>query len=191
MYSLKLIALFKIGSSHDNELFIIADNDVLTLGLILLVTSLSWAIFAYIWSNIFKSDITAFIMLFSIMSVTSCLDIISSLVKHAVYNDFRSKNGTSYTRYDIFRDSLTFLFPNVAVKRAVFYVKIKNILDCKTTPNETSISNLLLLNFCFFLCGVLMLYLIEKQFFTWEMIKRKVKFGQKLTNNDEERVKFY
>lgn len=126
--ALKIVSS-KINDSA-NDTFLIAHNGLtlFNLYLFMLLTCFSWSILSAIWSNFFKSDIVGFVVLFIILSFASLIDMICVLLKF--FDATTGENGTLGTITNSIRGILTILFPNIAVKRALFNLKLQNLPVC-------------------------------------------------------------
>ena len=140
--SLKIVALSITDKANDT--FLIA-HDGMTLFnffLFMLLTSLSWSTLAYVWSNLFKSDTTGFLVLLLIFSYGTYLDTSTAFEKFLHPKDA--------VKVNIIRTVLAILFPNLAVKRALFNLKLQNLPICLALLNPVFNSKFLkLLILCF------------------------------------------
>ena len=149
--SLKIVALSITDKANDT--FLIA-HDGMTLFnffLFMLLTCLSWSTLAYVWSNFFKSDIIGFVVLLITLSFAAFADIIMVYVKFFDRTtSLDMEDGFLGSLINLLRTLLVILFPNLAVKRALFNLKIQNLPICLALLNPVFNSNFLKLHIlCF------------------------------------------
>lgn len=93
--------------------------------LLLVISSVSWATLSYIWSFFINSDIVGFFVLFIALSVAVLVDIVLVIIRQmiAMNNSSKGKKG-NFKVFDTIRDILMLFFPNLAVKRGIYNLKI-------------------------------------------------------------------
>lgn len=129
--------IYLIQNDPFNELNSIGSNQNLTIVFLLFVmSSLPSCCFAYICSFLFKSDLISFLVLFILLAVVCFLDMIFSFIQLLVYLDIRDQNKTIYDLMSFFRYLFLILFPNVTLKRGLYYLKIKDNSYCIKSLNR-------------------------------------------------------
>lgn len=113
----------------------ISTSKMFDLTVFLVISVYSWATCAYLWSYLFSSDVSGFVASFVIMASATFFDMIMVFIKKLHYN-YKCDQFTEEclkTKIEIFSDVsrvlLVFFFPNIAVKRAFFGLKVRG-LDC-------------------------------------------------------------
>ena len=132
VFILKIVSLTLSDSA--NETFIIANNlnTLIHLYVFTLMTSISCALVAYLWSFLFKSDIKAFLTLFLLLGFAIYFDMILVFLKffNAGMLALGNKENMLGFLTDATRTLFSILFPNVAIKRAIYNLKLQNIDAC-------------------------------------------------------------
>lgn len=133
--TLMLKIVSEMIDDSSNEAVIIGRNSA-TLGyffLFMLLSSFSWASLAYLWSFLFKSDIICFLTLFLLLAFSSFFDMTFVYVKFIA-----GATNAGFPVGDIIdplRVIFAILFPNVAVKRAIYNLKLQNLDLCVQAIN--------------------------------------------------------
>jgi hypothetical protein len=120
-------------TDNANDVFILSNgNSLIFLLIYMFFASFSWTTSAYVWSFLFKKDITAFLSLFLLLGLATFVDMILALVKYFTI----MSNSTTLSKWiDAFRVLLAILFPNVNLKRVIFNLKLRNTENCFTPLN--------------------------------------------------------
>jgi hypothetical protein len=129
--ALKIVALSSPTSTNDTNILAYKGSSLFYLFVFMILTCASWATLSYIWSNLFKSDIIAFVVLFILLAFATLLDMIFVLVGFFTGNLFSNftKNPVN-TAMQILRTLFAIFFPNIAVKRTIFNLKLQNTPVC-------------------------------------------------------------
>jgi hypothetical protein len=126
--SLLVVLLIVNSAKNDvtNELYGIAGNSNATCFyfLVLLISSLAWCPYAYLWSFLFKSDIVGFVFLVILLGFLAFLDMILTFVVILMVNGSGSPAGGSRL-VGMLRSLLALVFPNITVQRALFNIKVQ------------------------------------------------------------------
>ena len=134
--AIKVVSMVMKSETTSEAVMIGSDAESLGyLFLFLAISCLSWAALSSFWSFLFKSDIVGFVVLLIVLSVAAFLDMVSVILK------LFGSIGPNETKVlgqvaDILRIVFTILFPNVAAKRAIYNLKIRNNEVCIITLNE-------------------------------------------------------
>ncbi len=134
VFFLKMVDLGKNDTS--SETYAIAGDQ--TLGyfyLLLLFSSLSWCVYAYIWSFLFKTDIICFVVLLIILGFAAFLDSIWVFIQLLVLNGSQTPTPGSNFLFTI-RIIFTLLFPNIVIKRGLYNLKIRSNSYCIDAVNK-------------------------------------------------------
>lgn len=131
--ALKIVALARSSDSTNDTVIVASKGATLAYYLLfLLLVSLSWAVLAYVASFLFKSDVIGFVVVFLVLGFACLFDMICGYLKLLDAGLTGGKVGTLGHITDTIRYVFAFLFPNVAVKRALFNLKIQNMPVCIT-----------------------------------------------------------
>jgi len=134
VFFLKMVDLGKNDTS--SETYAIAGDQ--TLGyfyLLLLFSSLSWCVYAYIWSFLFKTDIICFVVLLIILGFAAFLDSIWVFIQLLVLDGSKTPTPGSNLLFTI-RIIFTLLFPNIVIKRGLYNLKIRSNAYCIDAVNK-------------------------------------------------------
>nr|UOU03315.1 ATP-binding cassette subfamily A3-like 2 [Brachionus rubens] len=143
--SLIVIALKIVDSIKNDktsEINAIAGNE--TLGyffLLLLISCLSWSLYAYVWSFFFKSEIIGFVVLVIVLGFASFLDIIWTFVELLIINGGKTRNIGADFMYAL-KIIFALVFPNVTVKRGLYNLKIRSNSYCVDAVNQVLAMNI-------------------------------------------------
>nr|QUF59432.1 ATP-binding cassette transporter Abca3-like4 [Brachionus angularis] len=183
---ISLVLAFKIVSINlndtANDTVLISQNGLTLfyLFLFMLLTCFSWSTIAYIWSNFFKSDIIGFVVLFILLSFATLVDMICVILKF--FASMSGDSGLMGKISNLTRNFLVIFFPNIALKRALFNLKLQNTPVCLAALNiffgsnlkadskgftfsEPGIGKFLLLNYLALIFGIFVIFLIEDKTF--------------------------
>ena len=142
--SLLVMALKIVSGIRDtetsNEAYIYGHTEGMLgyIYLFMLLSALSWCILAYLWSYLFKSDVVGFIVLLIVLALAAFIDMIMVLLKFLDISTNSSAVANPSTMSDvanIIRLIFSIIFPNVAVKRALYNLKIRNNNLCMVLIN--------------------------------------------------------
>ena len=129
---IKIIAVLSKEKSNEYKFLAMNSSNLSYLFLFLIITSFSWSTLAYIWSNMFKSDILAFVTLFILLNVVMFIDIIFAASYMSIsFSDSVSAFNRTRTFLKYSRIAVASFFPNVAAKRAVFSFKFQSDKNCQ------------------------------------------------------------
>lgn len=175
--ALKLVAIARSSDSTNDTVIVAYKGATLAyLLLFLLLVSLSWAVLAYVASFFFKSDVIGFVVVLLVLGFACMFDMVCGYLKLLDAGLMAGTGvGTLGRITDTIRYIFAFLFPNIAVKRALFNLKIQNIPVCMTLLQVTSnfknvsgfafpdpgIGKFLALNYANLLAGLILLFLLE------------------------------
>jgi hypothetical protein len=115
-----------------NEVYGIGTNSSLMgqLFFLIVLSSFSWCMWAYVWSFLFKSDIVGFIVLLIMLVFLAFMEGIMSFVQLLL-------NGGSGSRFvSILRGILALIFPNITIKRGIYDLKIQSNSFCVSVVNQ-------------------------------------------------------
>jgi hypothetical protein len=114
-----------------NEVYGIGTNSSLMgqLFFLMVLSSFSWCMWAYVWSFLFKSDIVGFIVLLIGLVLIAFMEGIMSFMQLLL-------NGGNGSRFvSGLRGLLALFFPNVTVKRGMYNLKIQSNSFCISVVN--------------------------------------------------------
>jgi hypothetical protein len=134
---LKLVGYFK--NDQTSELYAITvDPTIGYVALLLFISALSWPTLAHLWSFIFKSDVTGFVILALILGIAPFIDVVLSFVLLFINTnlDVPDVKATGSDALDAFRIIIFLLFPNVTVKKGIYNLKIRNNTYCIDSINQ-------------------------------------------------------
>lgn len=122
--ALKIVANNLTDKANDSFLITKDWWSIIYLLIFMILSSITWTSLASFWSNFFKSDIVGFVVLFLVLSFATLVDMICVLLQ---FFDFSSGDpGTLGTVSSTIRTILVIVCPNIAVKRAVFNIKLQS-----------------------------------------------------------------
>ena len=113
--------------------------------LVLAVSSLSWPLYGYCWCHCFKSDVTAFIVLWLLLCMAAFVDVLCAFVQiftHINNLGLGFDAALPSLMYAV-RMLLSLLFPNVTVKRQLFDLRLRTSNYCVDVLNDVIKSNLI------------------------------------------------
>lgn len=116
----------------DSEAFVLLGTyeiNAFYLFAFMVISSLSWSTFAYLWSFLFKSDIVAFVVLYLVLAAVATVDMVMAFL-YLIWFQNKLEQASMYTFQEVFRTIFALVFPNIPVKRAIFYLKVQNIEQC-------------------------------------------------------------
>ena len=150
-----MVAMFAMANAVRSETatdihLLTATPTLSYLYLILFLSSLNWATYAYCWSFFFKSDVTAFVVLFFMFGIMAFLDVGFSFIQlfvHITDETVDSNTASSRTLY-LLRILLCVLFPNVTLKRGMFNFRLRSSKFCIDSLNDVLKSRLFFFLFC-------------------------------------------
>ncbi len=132
-----VLTLKIVGSTSSNqnyETYTTANN----LGyffLIMLFSSFSWPIYAYLWSYLFKSEIIGFIAVLVVLCIGAFMDGVWTFLQILVQTSSPSIDA-AYNILLAIEWILIFLLPNLIVKKGVYFLKIQNNSLCIDAVNS-------------------------------------------------------
>jgi hypothetical protein len=140
-----VLALYFVSLGLDdtgNDVYILASSSSTLLYMVvyMVLTSFSWATLAYLWSFVFKRDVIAFITLFLLLGFVAFADMILVIVKFVAVMQLDSGLASAM---NTMRTTIAILFPNVALKRAIFNLKLRNANSCIILLNSLFNSRIL------------------------------------------------
>ena len=126
---------------HDQSSELYAISSYPTIGyvaLLLFISSFTWPIFAHIWSFIFKSDVTGFVILVLILGVAPFIDVVLSFILLFLNTnqDDTSQVAPGTSTLNALRYLLFILFPNVTVKKGIYNLKLRSSPFCVNSTNS-------------------------------------------------------
>jgi len=130
---LSILITLQIVSSFDeqNDAYLLlgsrGENFIYML-IFLAFSSLSWPVFAYIWSFLFKRDIVGFVVLFLVLSCAIFLDMIMVILQLVFLNSEVYKSWKTFA--DVSRTLLALFFPGVTTKKAFYNLKKQSLPEC-------------------------------------------------------------
>lgn len=191
--AIKVVAMTK--DDEDTNETVIIGRDGYTLAymfLFMVISSFSWATLSYVWSFLFKSDVVGFIVLLLVLGFACLFDMTAGYLRF--FDIAISGGGGTLTRIsDVIRYIFAFLFPNIAVKRAMFNLKLQKLPICYPILNfafkdnyrnvsglafsDPGIGKYALLNAFNFGFGLIIIFLVESRLLTsaFNMISRQFK----------------
>lgn len=127
--ALKIVAINLTDKANDS--FLITQNwwSILYLFFFMFLSSFTWSGLAYLWSFFFKSDIVGFVVLFLILSFATLVDMICVLLQFFDASSGEEPGTIGFISTTI-RTVLIIVCPNIAVKRAVFNIKLQTNNIC-------------------------------------------------------------
>jgi hypothetical protein len=139
--SLVILVVVKVVDSIRNdpnyETYAIASSTNLgAFFALLFFSSFTWATWAYLWSYLFKSEVIGFIVLLVVLCLGAFMDAIWTFLVLLVQTDSSSVNGPAYYFILAIQWMLTFLLPNVTVKRGLYNFKIRDNSFCIGKLND-------------------------------------------------------
>jgi hypothetical protein len=97
-------------------------------------SSLAWPCFAHVWSFVFKHEVMPFVVVFSLLSLMSLVDVLLAFLQ--LYGRLNMAfNGSVITLIDYSRLFLMILCPNVTVKHFASALKIREDTFCLNSIN--------------------------------------------------------
>ncbi len=139
--SIAIVCVLKVVDSLRNdpnyETYVIANTQ--NLGyffLLLFFSTFSWTTLAYLWSYVFRSEIVGFIVLLIVLSLGAFMDSIWTFLVLLVQTDASIANGPAYYAILVVQWTLTFLLPNITVKRGLYNFKIRDNAFCIDNLNR-------------------------------------------------------
>lgn len=129
--SIKFVAMVRTSDDAiGGDTYVLAKNPNILAYLFLFMAfaSFSWSIFVYVCSFVFTSDIVGFIVVLLVLTFACLIDIL------IVY--FKLFDPSLAYIYDPLRYTFAFLFPNIAVKRAIFNLKLQELASCLKVINK-------------------------------------------------------
>lgn len=133
-----VIALKIVNTAKNDptsEIYPLATSPTLGYVFLLLVISMfSWCPYAYVWSFLFKSEIIGFVVLAIILGFAAFLDVIWTFLILLVLDGSTSPTGASRA-IEVIRYIFALVFPNIAVKRGLYDLKIQNNSYCINNVN--------------------------------------------------------
>jgi hypothetical protein len=148
-----MIAVIKIINSIRNdsttEIFAISnDSEIFYLLLLFISSLLSWPIYAYIWTFIFKSEITGSIFFAVLNGFAALIDLILVflyyLIQYSASIKKTSTSNPSEQAITILRWILAGIFPSVTIKRGIYDLKLLKNENCITFSNQVLYSMILI-----------------------------------------------
>ena len=135
--ALKIVSLIR-GSQDTSDIYIIAykGSTLAYLFFFMFLVSFSWTTMAYVCSFFFKSDIIGFLVVLLVLGFACFFDMLVGYLKFLDVGLSGGKVGTLGRTSDVIRYIFAFLFPNVAVKRAIFLLKLQNTQICIPLLNQ-------------------------------------------------------
>ncbi len=134
VFILKMVDLSK--NDPNTEIYAIArTNDVGYIFVLLLFSCISWALIVYIWSFRFKSDIIGFVTLTGFLCLVAFIDECLTFLELIITTSNSNKQSGGSRIIRILRQILILIFPNVNVKRGVYYIKIRSNSYCIDSVN--------------------------------------------------------
>ena len=128
-----------IRNNKSTDIYLISNAPISGyLFLMLFLSSLNWSTMAYCWLHFFKSDVTAFVVLFILFGVAAFLDVAFSFIHlfiHITNEDLNSASPSSIFMY-VIRLVLCVFFPNVTIKREIFNFKLRSNRYCIDSLNK-------------------------------------------------------
>jgi hypothetical protein len=121
-----------------SELYAITTNPTIKyVALLLFVSSISWPTLAHLWSFLFKSDVTGFVILALILGVMPFIDVVLSFITLFLNTnqDDTSQVAPGTSTLQTLRYILFVLFPNVTVKKGIYNMKIRSSSFCINSTN--------------------------------------------------------
>lgn len=130
--AIKIVAVIRRSTDETNDTVIVGykSETLLYLLAFMLIASFSWAFLAYVCSFFFKSDVIGFVVVLLVLGFACLFDMLLGYLKLLVVGVSGGQVGTLGRITDLARYALAFLFPNVAVKRVVFNLKLQNLPIC-------------------------------------------------------------
>lgn len=129
VFILKMVDLSK--NDPNTELYAIAHtSDLGYLFVLLLFSCASWSLIVYIWSFKFKSDIIGFVTLTGFLCFIAFIDETLTFLELIITTSNSSKQSAGSRIIRALRQILILLFPNVNVKRGVYYLKVRTNSYC-------------------------------------------------------------
>lgn len=111
---------------------------IIHLFLLLLLSSFSWIILAYVWSNFFKNEIIGFVILVVVLGMAAFMDMVwcffQLFIRLNIEN--RTLNDVLSNVLEVIRWSFVCIFPNVTIKRGLFDLKIQKNKFCIDALNR-------------------------------------------------------
>ncbi|RNA09250.1 ATP-binding cassette sub-family A member 3-like [Brachionus plicatilis] len=126
--ALKIVAINLTDKANDSFLITKDWSSIMYLFVFMLLSSFTWSGLAYLWSNFFKSDIVGFVVLFLVLSFATLVDMICVLLQF--FDASSDQPGTLGDVSNTIRIILIIFCPNIAVKRAVFNIKLQSNNIC-------------------------------------------------------------
>ena len=127
-----------------SETYAIANGEnLLYLFILLVFSSFSWLLYAYVFSNFFKSEIIGFIILMIILGMAAFMDMVWCFFQLFVRLniDDSNLNNTISDILEVIRWTFVVLFPNVTIKRGLFDLKVRQNEFCVNAINNILKSN--------------------------------------------------
>ncbi|CAF0704109.1 unnamed protein product [Brachionus calyciflorus] len=179
--ALKLVALGMNDTANDTYILTQKWSTLFYLFIFMILSSFTWSSLSYVWSNFFKSDIVGFVVLFLVLSFASLVDMICVML--GFFDASTGEAGTLSQISTAIRTVLAILCPNIAVKRAIFNLKLQNApicfallgflfpnkLDAKSSGfdiSEPGIGKFLILNLILLVLANLFIFVYEDKFFS-------------------------
>nr|UOU03317.1 ATP-binding cassette subfamily A3-like 4 [Brachionus rubens] len=185
LIALKLVALGLSDTANDTYLITYKWSTLADLFFFMIISSFTWSALSYIWSYLFKSDIVGFVVLFIVLSFATLVDMICVLLGFfdatSAVDPTSGETGTMGEIAKAIRIILIIFCPNIAIKRAVFNLKLQNTPICfgllnilfqsKLSAensgfdfNEPGIGKFAILNICLFFIANIFIFFMEDKF---------------------------
>ena len=122
-----------------SELYVITSFPTIGyVALLLFISSFTWPPVAHLWSFLFKSDVTGFVILALILGIAPFLDVVLSFVILFLNTnqDDPTKVAAGTDGLNVLRYILFIFFPNVTVKKGIYNLKIRNNMYCINSTNK-------------------------------------------------------
>ena len=118
------------------------------VALLLFVSSISWPTLAHLWSFLFKSDVTGFVILALILGIMPFIDVVLSFIILFLNTnqDDSSQVAPGTSTLQTLRYILFVLFPNVTVKKGIYNMKIRSSSFCINSTNAILNGKFILIN---------------------------------------------
>lgn len=133
---LKLVDYFKNDSTSELNAISMYPT-VGYVALILFVSAFTWPILAHLWSFLFKSDVTSFVILAIVLGIIPFIDVVFAFVLLFINTgpDYADVRAPGSDALDVLRMIITIIFPNLTVKKAIYNLKIRNSTYCINSIN--------------------------------------------------------
>nr|QNH67862.1 ATP-binding cassette transporter subfamily A member 3-like protein X3 [Brachionus rotundiformis] len=141
-----VVCSIKIVDAIRNDVLIesavlVSQSNIFYVFFLLICSALPSCSLSYIWSFFFKTEIVAFITLFIMLSSGVVLDMLCSFLQLFINSDPYERNKSLFDFLNLVKNVLYLLFPNVTVKRGLYFLKIRNNKNCMEFSNRLMATN--------------------------------------------------